>query len=168
MFNRFQAIKNYVSAMAAALEDMYPALADVRANPPEQPKKKPKKTSAARGRGRGGRGRGGRRAVQLLLPVVPGLPNLNATDTDDDAAGEDGDADGEKEQRGRPPVTWVSVVDKLGANTVPFKRHVRIKNLSTSVMDDCYSFQYIFRRYLVLSSCSLKPFSFSLLNRSGI
>jgi hypothetical protein len=133
IIHRFEAIKYYVGAMAEAIEGKHPHLADLRANPPEPKKAKKKgaagqkKGAAGRGRGRGGRGRGGRgRGVgqhPLLLPVVPGLPNLAGTDTDD---AEDGDGDSDTEsKRGRPPLSWVGIVDKLGASTPPFKRHVR-------------------------------------------
>jgi hypothetical protein len=36
---------------------------------------------------------------------------------------------GKKEKPGKKPLTWVSLVDKLGADTALFKRHVSMKLL---------------------------------------
>lgn len=118
--------------MAEAIEAKYPELAEIRANPPE-PKKPKKKGGGADGRGRGrrggrgarGRGGRGRGAGGFFVPVLPGLPDPNTDEGGDDETDENADeAGGEGEQKKRPPVTWVTLVDKLGASTPIFKRHV--------------------------------------------
>jgi hypothetical protein len=122
VIHRFEAIRYYVATMAEAIEARYPELAEMRANPPEpKPKKHKKKVGGADGRGRGGRGRG---AGSFFVHVLPGLPDPNTGGGDDENADDAGGEGEDAEKRGRLPVTWVNLVDKLVASTLIFKRLV--------------------------------------------